>query len=147
MLFRSTERLIEYAHSAVSQIGKEFLDVLPFQCLKKYLHTVQMFGQQTKSINIALSAIGLLWHVSDQIRIRCQHHGDSNIQQIWLVLFQCLGELCVDYRPAVRKSACDTLLQTVACHSDDLSPTSWHVMLTDVSNCAFFSSFFPGYLI
>uniref|UniRef100_A0AC34GU34 Protein MON2 homolog n=1 Tax=Panagrolaimus sp. ES5 TaxID=591445 RepID=A0AC34GU34_9BILA len=129
---RSTERLIEYAYYGVSQTGKEFLEVLPFKCLKMYLNTVATFGKQSKSINISLSAIGLLWHVSDQIRIRCHHHGETNNQQIWLVLFECLGELCVDLRPAVRKSACDTLLQTVASHSDDLTPMSWQIMLSDI---------------
>lgn len=57
----------------------------------------------------------------------------ANIDNIWLVLYTCLSELCVDNRPPVRKSACDTLLQTVAAHGHALNTDVWAQMIWKVS--------------
>ena len=54
-------------------------------------------------------------------------------QQIWLLIYQALGNLCSDPRPPVRKSACDTLLQTVAAHGQALNIKCWEQMLIEVS--------------
>ncbi|PIO55972.1 hypothetical protein TELCIR_22637, partial [Teladorsagia circumcincta] len=48
---------------------------------------------------------------------------------VWLVLYTCLSELCVDVRPSVRKSACQTLLQTVASHGHALRISTWNHMI------------------
>lgn len=94
---------------------------------------------------------------------------DMIVSQIWLVLYTCLSELCVDSRPAVRfvyflffrgnqkliphccklfnlqfwsclivnwsdcsKSACQTLLQTVAAHGHALRVPTWSHMVWKV---------------
>lgn len=43
------------------------------------------------------------------------------------------GDLCLDSRPAIRKSACHTLLQTSTTHGNTLDANSWQHMLTNVS--------------
>lgn len=44
------------------------------------------------------------------------------------------GELCVDERPAVRKSSGQTLFSTIAAHSNILNKLSWDVVMWQVSN-------------
>jgi hypothetical protein len=43
-----------------------------------------------------------------------------------------LGELCVDSRPAVRKSAGQTLFSTITAHGNLLSPSTWQAILWQV---------------
>lgn len=45
-----------------------------------------------------------------------------------------LGELCIDPRPAVRKSAGQTLLSTISAHANLLTPSSWNAVLWQVMN-------------
>lgn len=45
-----------------------------------------------------------------------------------------LGELCIDPRPAVRKSAGQTLLSTISVHANLLTPSSWNAVLWQVMN-------------
>lgn len=42
------------------------------------------------------------------------------------------GELCIDPRPAVRKSAGQTLLSTISAHANLLTPSSWNAVLWQV---------------
>lgn len=44
------------------------------------------------------------------------------------------GELCIDPRPAVRKSAGQTLLSTISAHANLLTPSSWNAVLWQVIN-------------
>lgn len=43
-----------------------------------------------------------------------------------------LGELCVDERPAVRKSASQTLFSTIAAHGDLLQQPTWQAVVWQV---------------
>ena len=77
------------------------------------------------------------WDISDFVRRETsgqqqQHHGKEEVEHVWLVIYHALGRLCVDARPPVRKSACDTLLQTVAAHGQALGTQCWAKMLTEV---------------
>lgn len=58
------------------------------------------------------------WDISDFIRREITNNEETSaaVEHVWLVIYHALGRLCVDPRPPVRKSACDTLLQTVASH-------------------------------
>ena len=62
-------------------------------------------------------------------RARGQSKRAAQTEQMWLVLYNCLSELCVDSRPPIRKSACDTLLQTVAAHGHALNSRTWSHMI------------------
>lgn len=42
------------------------------------------------------------------------------------------GELCIDDRPAVRKSAGQTLFSTIAAHGDLLDPKTWQAVVWQV---------------
>lgn len=57
---------------------------------------------------------------------------------LWLCLYAKLGELCVDPRPAVRKSAGQTLFSTIAAHGTLLQQPTWHIVVWKVAricNC------------
>lgn len=51
---------------------------------------------------------------------------------LWLCLYSKLGELCVDTRPAVRKSGGQTLFSTVGAHGTLLQHATWHTVLWKV---------------
>ena len=53
---------------------------------------------------------------------------------LWMCLFSALGELCVDLRPAVRKSAGQTLFSTISAHGALLQPGTWQNVLWQVGN-------------
>lgn len=51
---------------------------------------------------------------------------------LWLCLYAKLGELCVDPRPAVRKSAGQTMFSTIAAHGTLLQPPTWNIVVWKV---------------
>lgn len=53
---------------------------------------------------------------------------------LWLCLYAKLGELCVDPRPAVRKSAGQTLFSTIAAHGTLLQQPTWHIVVWKVQS-------------
>lgn len=131
-IFRSSEHLIELAFSTCSQICSEFLDALPFDCLLSTLRAVAYFAQQRKVVNSSLNSIGLLWQISDHISLVASHFIPSDFQEFWFVFFECLSWLCIDPRPPLRKSACDTMLQTIACHGDVVDSNTWHRIFYEI---------------
>lgn len=52
--------------------------------------------------------------------------------RLWMCLYTKLGELCVDTRPAVRKSAGQTLFSTIAAHGSLLQQQTWQTVLWQV---------------
>ena len=54
--------------------------------------------------------------------------------QLWMCVYLRLGELCVDPRPAVRKSAGQTLFSTIAAHGSLLQKPTWQTVLWKVAS-------------
>ena len=52
--------------------------------------------------------------------------------KLWMCLYARLGDLCVDSRPAVRKSAGQTLFSTIAAHGALLHNETWQAVLWQV---------------
>ncbi|KAI6238586.1 Protein MON2-like protein [Aphelenchoides fujianensis] len=117
--------LVDQGFHVVKLIIKEFLSNLPFECVQMVVETDAQYGHQQLNMNISLAAVGLLWDVSDHVSRESKNHEAAQVEQMWLVLYNCLSELCVDPRPPIRKSACDTLLQTVAAHGHLLNTRTW----------------------
>uniref|UniRef100_A0A8R1YAA6 Protein MON2 homolog n=1 Tax=Pristionchus pacificus TaxID=54126 RepID=A0A8R1YAA6_PRIPA len=124
-----TASLINHAYTALRLIVTDFIQVLPVDCVEQLVETDALFGRQQADQNIALSALTQLWTISDFVFRRLPKMGPDAAEKIWLVLYTCLSELCVDSRPAVRKSACQTLLQTVAAHGHALRVPTWSHMV------------------
>lgn len=55
-----------------------------------------------------------------------------NFDKLWMCLYARLGELCVDSRPAVRKSAGQTLFSTITAHGGLLKQSTWQAVLWQV---------------
>lgn len=55
-----------------------------------------------------------------------------HFDKLWMCLFARLGDLCVDSRPAVRKSAGQTLFSTITAHGNLLNPPTWQAVLWQV---------------
>jgi hypothetical protein len=51
---------------------------------------------------------------------------------LWMSLYSRLGDLCVDIRPAVRKSAGQTLFSMIAAHGSLLTSAAWHTIIWKV---------------
>lgn len=70
--------------------------------------------------------------MSDFVYRKNSKLSEKENETIWLVLYNCLAELCVDPRPPVRKSACQTLLQTISAHGHALKGSTWKHMIWKV---------------
>ena len=54
------------------------------------------------------------------------------VDKLWMCLFSRLGDLCLDSRPATRKSAGQTLFSTIAAHGSLLAVSTWQAVLWQV---------------
>ncbi|XP_050313877.1 protein MON2 homolog isoform X2 [Anthonomus grandis grandis] len=144
------ENLIRIAFQCLQLVITDFLPVMPWRCLPQCVDTVSKFGSQTQELNISLTSVGLMWNIADYFH---QNQGklsqtltdDSAVlpdfpgtldmpsfDKLWMCLYARLGELCVDSRPAVRKSAGQTLFSTISAHGGLLKQSTWQVMIWQV---------------
>ncbi|ERL84532.1 hypothetical protein D910_01962, partial [Dendroctonus ponderosae] len=144
------ENLIRIAFQCLQLVITDFLPVMPWRCLPQCVDTVAKFGSQTQELNISLTSVGLMWNICDYFH---QNQGklsqtlidDATVlpdfpgtldmpsfDKLWMCLYARLGELCVDSRPAVRKSAGQTLFSTISAHGGLLKQTTWQVMIWQV---------------
>uniref|UniRef100_A0A1L8DV77 Protein MON2 homolog n=1 Tax=Nyssomyia neivai TaxID=330878 RepID=A0A1L8DV77_9DIPT len=144
------EALIRIAFQCLQLVVTDFLPVMPWRCLPLCVSTAAKFGSQTQELNISLTAVGLMWNISDYFN---QNQGklsqtvtdDSTVfpdfpgtltmphfDKLWMCLYARLGDLCVDDRPAVRKSGGQTLFSTISAHGNLLNPPTWQAVLWQV---------------
>ncbi|KAJ6640307.1 Protein MON2 like [Pseudolycoriella hygida] len=144
------ESLIRSSFQCLQLVVTDFLPVIPWRCLPVCVNTAAKFGSQTQELNISLTAVGLMWNISDffnqnQEKLSQTVIDDANglpefpgtlnmpqFDKLWMCLFARLGELCGDPRPAVRKSAGQTLFSTVSAHGCLLNPPTWQAVLWQV---------------
>ncbi|XP_050530236.1 protein MON2 homolog isoform X2 [Daktulosphaira vitifoliae] len=147
---RHGENLIRIAFQCLQLVVTDFLPLMPWKCLPLCLETTSKFGLQTRELNISLTAVGLMWNVADYFYQNkdklSQSLSDGSVvfpdfpgvsempefDKLWMCLFTKLGELCIDPRPAVRKSAGQTLFSTISAHGGMLNPSSWNAVLWQV---------------
>ncbi|XP_055376967.1 protein MON2 homolog [Condylostylus longicornis] len=144
------EPLIRTAFQCLQLVITDFLPIMPWRCLPLCINTASRFGSQTQELNISLTAIGLMWNISDyfnqnqekliqaevgEIYVLPDFPGIVNIPQfdkLWMCLYARIGDLCVDSRPAVRKSAGQTLFSTISAHGTLLSSQTWQALVWSV---------------
>ena len=115
-----TEAVVRTAFQALQLVLTDFLPLAPHNCLPLAVHTAAKFGSQTQDLNISLTAVGLLWNLSDYFYQNQASLKDSIIAEpkilpdlpgykemsvfdkLWMCLFSRLGDLCLDPRPATR---------------------------------------------
>ncbi|XP_022784455.1 protein MON2 homolog [Stylophora pistillata] len=142
------EGLIRVAFQSLQLVVTDFLPLMPCTCIKVVVDVAGKFGLQPQELNISLTAIGLLWNISDFLsqhreKIRTELQGAETTtndnakydkpvppsDRQWMCLYSKLGELCVDPRPAVRKSAGQTLFSTISAHGSLLENVTWYTAL------------------
>lgn len=153
------ETLIRTAFQCLQLVVTDFLPTMPCTCLQIVVEVAGSFGLQNQELNISLTSIGLLWNISDYFFQRGEaiteelEREEAALQQqakergetlnrpfdpappfdcLWLCLYAKLGEMCVDPRPAVRKSAGQTLFSTIAAHGTLLQQQTWHIVVWKV---------------
>ncbi|XP_077938061.1 protein MON2 homolog isoform X1 [Gasterosteus aculeatus] len=153
------ESLIRTAFQCLQLVVTDFLPTMPCGCLQVVVDVAGSFGLQNQELNISLTSIGLLWNISDYffqrgeaiiqelereeaaLQKQAQEKGETlnrpfhpapPFDCLWLCLYAKLGELCVDPRPAVRKSAGQTLFSTIAAHGTLLEQPTWHIVVWKV---------------
>jgi hypothetical protein len=156
-----TEVLIRSAFQCLQLVVTDFLSMMSASYLSLVISVVAKFGFQDQDLSISLTAIVLLWNISDYMFQNCDNlvkelnllvsneskrEKDENsdklnlhlpiehtsIEAIWMILYTRLGELCIDSRPAVRKSAGQTLFCTISSHSSVLSENAWQLLVNNV---------------
>lgn len=144
------EALVRIAFQCLQLVVTDFLPVMPWRCLPLCVDTAAKFGSQTQELNISLTAVGLMWNISDyfyqnQEKLCACLRGESSVfpdfpgttnmppfDKLWMCLYARLGDLCVDSRPAVRKSASQTLFSTISAHGSLLHQPTWQAVLWQV---------------
>ncbi|XP_051026852.1 protein MON2 homolog isoform X2 [Acomys russatus] len=153
------ESLIRTAFQCLQLVVTDFLPTMPCSCLQIVVDVAGSFGLHNQELNISLTSIGLLWNISDYFfqrgeTIEKELNKEEAVQQkqaeekgvslnrpfhpappfdcLWLCLYAKLGELCVDPRPAVRKSAGQTLFSTIGAHGTLLQHSTWHTVIWKV---------------
>ncbi|KAJ8269821.1 hypothetical protein COCON_G00124280 [Conger conger] len=153
------ESLIRTAFQCLQLVVTDFLPTMPCTCLQIVVEVAGSFGLQNQELNISLTSIGLLWNISDclfqrggqidqelnreevlleqqarekGVALNRPFHPAPPFDCLWLCLYAQLGELCVDPRPAVRKSAGQTLFSTISAHGTLLQPATWHTVIWKV---------------
>uniref|UniRef100_A0A8C7MC25 Protein MON2 homolog n=1 Tax=Oncorhynchus kisutch TaxID=8019 RepID=A0A8C7MC25_ONCKI len=153
------ESLIRTAFQCLQLVVTDFLPTMPCMCLQIVVDVAGSFGLQNQELNISLTSIGLLWNISDYFFQRGEaitqdlereeaalqkqarekgeplnrpFHPAPPFDCLWLCLYAKLGQLCVDPRPAVRKSAGQTMFSTIAAHGTLLQQSTWHIVVWKV---------------
>ena len=164
-----SESLIRSAFQCLQLVVTDFLSMIKANYLSLVINVVAQFGSQEQDLNISLTAIVLLWNISDymfqnsnslneDIKKICAEPSSvttaeaasetkiDSIESVWMVLYSRLGQLCVDPRPAVRKSAGQTLSCTISSHGSVLGVDShwkelvWKVLFPLLEQVRHFTS-------
>lgn len=153
-----TDNLIRIAFQCLQGIVSDYMSQIDCECVILIIAAIVKFASQMHDLNVSLTAIGLLWNVADylhqnkqKIKGETQEFNNEkdapnlafiyefvrqsdldNYDSIWMALFAKLSEICVDPRPAIRKSACQTLFATITTHGDILEIRTWQAVLWQI---------------
>ncbi|CAG9109023.1 unnamed protein product [Plutella xylostella] len=138
-----SEQLIRSAFQCVQLIAGDLLGWAGPRCLNQVLSAAAAFASQTKELNISLSAVGLMWNISDYL-----YHNRNKLATLleappapaappalkhldhtWICLYVRLSELCTEPRAPVRRAATQTLFSCIGAHGSLLSPNAWTALL------------------
>ncbi|CAK8698239.1 unnamed protein product [Clavelina lepadiformis] len=145
----TTDALVRLGFRSVQLVISDYMLSLPVSSLSQCIDVVAQFAQQSQDFNISLTAIGLLWSMSDYmhqhqdkikpelIKLKEENFLDESgtfpvTDILWMNLFRKMGNLCVDSRPAIRKSAGQTLFSTISAHWATMSKATWHDLIWEV---------------
>lgn len=118
--------LLRGAFNALRLTSAEFLSYLDDQGLRRLLDILgHRFISQAADINISLTAVGLLWDVSDFLRLQTSKSVSASSFDIWLSGLALLVGTAVEIRPELRNSAVQTLMRSVELFALSLNKKQW----------------------
>lgn len=159
---KSTTGLIKVAFSNLQLICTDFLSLLSPDYLRQCIAALGSFGMQVDDLNISLTAVGLLWNLSDFIQTRrvdlaTTQNSTSDDEKIdkedlnidlklekedennphtysilWMLLLLQLSQSCIDWRPEVRNGAIQTLFRTITMNQKVLGNHLWNACIWEV---------------
>lgn len=142
-----SENLIRIAFQCLQLIISDFLSIVSAVSLSHIVDTIAKFGSRTQELNVSLTAVSSLWNTADYLFQNREaikealtknfneeesKDGLSAYDRLWMSLFTKLGELCIDFRPAVRKSASQTFFSTLSTHGEILDTKLWQSIIWQV---------------
>lgn len=153
-----TDNLIRIAFQCLQGIVSDYMAQIENECIVLIIAAIVKFATQMPDLNVSLTAIGLLWNVADHLYQNKKSivnetlnfsyeaaapnlafiydfvkQSDLNTyDSIWMALFSKLSDICIDPRPPIRKSACQTLFSTITTHGDILETRTWQAVLWQI---------------
>ncbi|CAJ0630351.1 10027_t:CDS:10 [Entrophospora sp. SA101] len=136
--------LIRVAFPCLQLICSDFLSLLSPECLKQCINTLGAFGLQVDDLNISLTAVTLLWNISDFIQtkkselLKTQEDQDewelskNTMNALWMLLLLRLAKICSDVRFEVRNGANQTLFRTIDMNGSLLGTQIWRACIWQV---------------
>ncbi|GAA6060857.1 hypothetical protein JCM10212_006237 [Sporobolomyces blumeae] len=121
-----TSVLVRTSFPCLQLICSDFLGGLELDDLRDCIGTLAEFGKQAEDVNVALTAGGLLWSVSDHVQAKRKDgqdergHGD-----LWMFLLHRLLGLCRDPRQEVRDAAITNIFRSISMYGTTLSKETW----------------------
>ncbi|XP_041983537.1 protein MON2 homolog isoform X2 [Aricia agestis] len=139
-----SEQLVRSAFQCAQLVAGDLLGCAGPRCLRRVLAAAAAFARQTKELNISLTAVGLMWNISDYL----YHNRDKlsaalgseavapdpqpdlpPLDNLWMCLYVRLSELCTEPRAPVRRAASQTLFSCIGAHGSLLSKPAWRALL------------------
>ncbi|VDK21266.1 unnamed protein product [Taenia asiatica] len=129
-----SDKHIRSAFQCFQLVVTDYLPTLGLDCYPACVDTAAKFGHQEHDLNIALAAVGSLLHLTDFLfqRERSTPEEAGQIEPLWVTVFCHLSTLVRDRRPAIRKSAGQTLFNAIECHSAQFVQDTWFELLWTV---------------
>ncbi|XP_061380307.1 protein MON2 homolog isoform X3 [Danaus plexippus] len=138
-----SEQLVRSAFQCAQLVAGDLLGCAGPRCLRRVLAAAAAFARQTKELNISLTAVGLMWNISDYL----YHNRDKlsaalvnesvpdvqpdlpPLDRLWMCLYIRLSELCTEARAPVRRAASQTLFSCIGAHGSLLGRPAWRSLL------------------
>ncbi|BGP27996.1 Endocytosis and vacuole integrity protein [Rhodotorula toruloides] len=125
--------LIRTSFPSLQLICTDFLDALDVEGLRDCITTLGEFGKQIEDVNVALTAGGLIWGVSDHVQAkRKQGDGEAAHGELWMFLLHNLLGLCRDSRQEVRDAAITNVFRSISMYGSTLDDATWDACCWEV---------------
>lgn len=114
--------MMSEAFKIVQAIADDFLSSLVDSTLPGWIEILGLYSRQDDDVNVALTAIGLLWRTADFF---AKNTKLRDTDELWIQLFETLKGISTDGRPEIRNCAVKTLTGSLSTHGLQLSAMAW----------------------
>ncbi|GAA6056217.1 hypothetical protein JCM3770_002092 [Rhodotorula araucariae] len=125
--------LVRTSFPSLQLICTDFLDPLSAGEIRDCIGTLAEFGKQGEDVNVALTAGGLLWNVSDHVQAKGRTDDAATTHDgLWMYLLQNLLALCRDARQEVRDAAISNVFRSISMYGSTLDSATWDAVCWEV---------------